>query len=1316
MKTELYIKDTLVELDESVSFAITKGFNDLTNPTSIINEWTKEVNIPFTNSNHRLFGHLYNPNKEITDTEISVVGIDFNPNLRFDFTLLHNGTTIMKGYMKMNSITRESGKGSYNITLNGMLGEVFNKMKDIGFKNSEYPINDSKYINTAITKELVCHTFDNQPNSTVLSEDYAIIGDYEAGYYYKYDKGMIYKVEDLSMCNTKVTIQPNTAYSIKNITPSPNMDFYTVILFKGNHPIIALYNTDENKDEIYFTNTVFTQLAINSSISRISPVIVKKNDPSSIIGFTPTNSGYYPNFDSTTFCKTDEQGNTIGNVTMENELANSSFPTAKYTTESAIGDGLLPRQVGEFRSYYQQPYIYFNKLFQMFASKAKEVTGYEFDLDADWFNEDNPYWAKLCMLLKPLKTEEVSKGDINTYYIMDYSPDTVRHYWDINNCQVTKEYQLYAHSYTETSPIYNPSKKTWSISKDYITKLVTENLNSKIQVEKLSTQTEDNYLRLSKAAICKFRLHFRNSSGTIIKTRKFAILSDQDVIFNSDGTYSFSGDNGDYKKQQFEMVQSEGYSMYFVPEKGEVIGDYNVWNANIPLQQELYFYNFGEVFSMDIESEWTENFVVLQNQDVYQKEVQWLVGYNNWSLKTIEKKRSFSFFSLSDLWDEKTSVYDTIVNYTKIFGLLWEIDYVNKKIKITRRVNFFKDYTIENWSDKVDYNQGFTITPLIIESKYMKFNYSDLETNINNSYKEEFNVNYGEMQLDTNYKFNNDTQSLFDAAIPPSITSSDSMISYPNMINGSLLLHTNTEIYPDLNIENKPAEAFGSYFFRNDNQPIDTNLSGIAITDDTDLMQETDHYNYILNTSLVNVASPQSLPYLSIKNTTGEGYLTGNLCIFNTPQTTYSTETYDKKSIYYNFWQDYLNERYSNKTKKVTCWMYLTPMDYYNFKFNKFVLIDNQLYFVNKIYDYDVEKKIATKVDLLTVNDIRNFYMDNYRETIFELNTNRIVTSQNTVNNIQIYTNKLIDTIECPYPYKIALTSRDIEKDIYTLSFTADTTGNIIIKAGDNEASCEVIVSNIESVFNVSPTEVEFEADGVEHSVIVTIDTNQIIQNTLTSSNVKFLSRPDGRFTLTGKSSKPTTGYVEFRLRNGDIHRINVVFTISADLEVRPSNITINKYVDTVQTTTFKIISNYAWEIIGDLPSTITFDKYEGVGETTIQVTSYCAENIIIPLSLKEENGRSVDFSINIISDTYLYATPTELYFPSDGVKYEGFITVDTNVDYYATIDMNTDGSVINMTKTDEGIDLQCSSDQATTKHLCISSILGEKYITINFI
>jgi len=46
--TELYIENTLIELDSAVHFAITKTFEDITNPAIIINDWSKSIDIPGT--------------------------------------------------------------------------------------------------------------------------------------------------------------------------------------------------------------------------------------------------------------------------------------------------------------------------------------------------------------------------------------------------------------------------------------------------------------------------------------------------------------------------------------------------------------------------------------------------------------------------------------------------------------------------------------------------------------------------------------------------------------------------------------------------------------------------------------------------------------------------------------------------------------------------------------------------------------------------------------------------------------------------------------------------------------------------------------------------------------------------------------------------------------------------------------------------------------------------------------------------------------------------------------------------------------------
>ena len=117
----------------------------------------------------------------------------------------------------------------------------------------------------------------------------------------------------------------------------------------------------------------------------------------------------------------------------------------------------------------------------------------------------------------------------------------------------------------------------------------------------------------------------------------------------------------------------------------------------------------------------------------------------------------------------------------------------------------------------------------------------------------------------------------------------------------------------------------------------------------------------------------QKYPMLSVVNVS-------NMCLFNIPKENY---TYDKnysgkKSIYYNFWQNYINERYNVQNKLVTCYIRISPKMWNEFEFNKFIKIGNQLYMVNKIYDYDITSSEPTKVDLITIQDITGYTTINY--------------------------------------------------------------------------------------------------------------------------------------------------------------------------------------------------------------------------------------------------------------------------------------------------------------------------------------------------
>ena len=101
-------------------------------------------------------------------------------------------------------------------------------------------------------------------------------------------------------------------------------------------------------------------------------------------------------------------------------------------------------------------------------------------------------------------------------------------------------------------------------------------------------------------------------------------------------------------------------------------------------------------------------------------------------------------------------------------------------------------------------------------------------------------------------------------------------------------------------------------------------------------------------------------------------------CIdYTVPKEVYSVnkkEYENTQGIYEKHWKRWLDEIHSRDSKKVTCYVNLTLKDWLNFQFNHFVQIDNQLYFVNKINDFDASgNNKYTQVELLRVINLNNW-------------------------------------------------------------------------------------------------------------------------------------------------------------------------------------------------------------------------------------------------------------------------------------------------------------------------------------------------------
>ena len=331
--------------------------------------------------------------------------------------------------------------------------------------------------------------------------------------------------------------------------------------------------------------------------------------------------------------------------------------------------------------------------------------------------------------------------------------------------------------------------------------------------------------------------------------------------------------------------------------------------------------------------------------------------------------RSGAVVTLNTFWNKEYNIFNEILNYCKMFRIGIFVNNFDKTITFKRFSQYFNGITIEDWSQLVDYSKDYTIKPVTFDSKYISFNYDDNQTKLGKQYKEQYGLNYGEIRIVTDYNFNDETHELFKGVKSP-IINTVNVLSWTDLYSNKRIVYTlPAEKYVCLQDNNKKyVECFGQYYFHNGTTEWDddSHLRGVVISDDTPFQQFNDTYFYAQSTNSVTV---DSYPDLSL-------VYGSNLCTFNTPKENYTfneNEYTSKNSIFDNIWNTYISERYNKDNKIVTCHIFISPMQYAQFDFNHFVTIGNQLYMVNKIYDYDVTSSESTKVDLITVQDINKY-------------------------------------------------------------------------------------------------------------------------------------------------------------------------------------------------------------------------------------------------------------------------------------------------------------------------------------------------------
>ena len=138
MKIQLLLEDMEVELGQNISIPLNKTFENLSNPTDIITEYSKSINIPLTSRNNEILSNSYRLDRTIIANDSGVnLGIYLDPTKKIPMKLLYNSQVVLEGYAKFASANNSTKNGCYTLNLFGTLGEIFQKLKSVVVSESQ---------------------------------------------------------------------------------------------------------------------------------------------------------------------------------------------------------------------------------------------------------------------------------------------------------------------------------------------------------------------------------------------------------------------------------------------------------------------------------------------------------------------------------------------------------------------------------------------------------------------------------------------------------------------------------------------------------------------------------------------------------------------------------------------------------------------------------------------------------------------------------------------------------------------------------------------------------------------------------------------------------------------------------------------------------------------------------------------------------------------------------------------------------------------------------------------------------------------------
>lgn len=918
---QLYINETQVEIDSSVSVPLTFQFEDLNNPTVIKNSFSKTIKLPSTKVNDEVFNHIYRIDHSI---------FDFDPSQRVPFYLLWNGSVIESGYIKLNSIEYIGQYPSYyNITMFGGLGEFFyelsqKNMSDLNL-NIEHVINaqtvvdsweGTKFYAYPLTYSGLYDNFDSNKAFNRLDE--------------QFNQGVSNIIQKdgkfiLMTSNSVVTYDPND----NNIVVYPvNFNLGTNIRIMYDYIQERLIAFQIGGRNLYFTSdlsefTGWSYVTITPTGNWIVDLSIIESDFAT-----------YAVLDNLSQIRT---GNDLGLLEVKRTLDSLGVSeTARIKRWRVEGNPFVYGYVsgvngstGTGRDVYYIQQGSTNMTSDVVFTTGNQQVGSELLIanDGNIYNADDQH---------------------DPYYVI--AAGTALYYAQIKTNAQNPNFTTHVGlgQYNNIEKINNNS--LWATGDQFYTVFFVNDDNS--------------IIRQQNVAASGFNI--LSASYTINDSTDYYLIKYIDENGNTRLAYNRSGSGGftplndyyydiDQGENVNEYQRNEYRSYYQRPMLKLAILFETVLNGSTDTYQlDRSFFNTNNPY-------WNKTWIIMSR----------LQYEGDPPVDHVGNIRSGDTVNYKMIIGSSVTQLDFFLSYIKMFGLIVEKDPIRKHISIKTRKTFFSEYEILDWTGKTDYRKTKTVTPIPFDFKYGILRYENKDSYYESLYNEQHKIDYASVRIDTGYDFNDNDKVFFNNIFQNVVMSTE----YDAMFKGR-----NTDyIYADDKVLPALFTKSGNELSYNDSSfhivfwdgYIPTNVP-VRITDDSELMLELGLYMW--NDSNANAITVSEIPNIFRVGQFNGVYYSLD---FAKPAELYypsSDEDYPEEStIYYRYWRNWIAERYNKNNKVLRCGFYLSPIDVNQFEFNQFIQINDTLWHINKIDGYDITKESSTSVELIRVDNLNNY-------------------------------------------------------------------------------------------------------------------------------------------------------------------------------------------------------------------------------------------------------------------------------------------------------------------------------------------------------